>query len=90
VHGPYQVAYTLNFDGVHSTARCGDYVEVACAPIKNPVNGAEVHPAVVLPEGIILKRGDLGATTRFRVNHKIGYDHSGQYMAVGPFEYASK
>ena len=43
---------------------------------------------VVLPQGIILKRGDLGATTRFRVSQGIEYDHSGQYMAVGPFEYA--
>jgi len=24
------------------------------------------------------------------VNHAMGYDHSGQYMAVGPFDYASK
>ena len=39
---------------------------------------------------IIFKQGDLGATTRFKVNHAMGYDHSGQYMAVGPFEYASK
>jgi hypothetical protein len=89
VHGPYPVAYEVNFDGVHTTVRCGDYVEVACAPIRNPVNGAEAHPSVVLPEGIIVKRGDLGATTRFRVNHEIGYDHSGQYMAVGSFEYTS-
>jgi hypothetical protein len=29
-----------------------------------------------------------GATTRFRVSNGIEYDHSGQYMAVGPFEYA--
>jgi hypothetical protein len=44
----------------------------------------------VLPEGIILKRGELGATSRFRVSKGISYDHSGQYMAVGPFEYASR
>ena len=45
---------------------------------------------VVLPEGLIVKRADLGATSRFRVARGIEYDHSGQYMAVGPFEYASK
>jgi hypothetical protein len=51
------------------------------------VSGVEAHPSVVLPEGIILKRGDLGATTRFRVS-TLDYDHSGKYMAIGPFEYA--
>jgi hypothetical protein len=42
----------------------------------------------LLAQRIIFKRGDLGATTRFRVSDGIEYDHSGQYMAVGPFEYA--
>lgn len=88
VHGPYSVAYELAFDGVKTRIKCGDYVEVECGPIRNPVTGAEVHPGVVLPEGIILKRADLGATTHFRVMKKVPYDHSGKYMAVGPFEYA--
>jgi hypothetical protein len=42
----------------------------------------------VLPQGIIFKHGDLGATTRFRLSKGIDYDHSGKYMAVGPFDYA--
>ena len=88
VHGPFPVAYELAFDGVKTRIKCGDYVEVECAPIRNPVTGAETHPAVVLPEGIILKRGDLGATTRFTVSKGIEYDHSGRYMAVGPFSYS--
>ena len=71
VHGPYPVAYDLVFDGIRTRAKCGDYVDVECGPIKNPVTGAEVHPGVVLPEGIILKRGELGATTRFRVSHGV-------------------
>lgn len=88
VHGPYAVSYDLALDGVKTRIRCGDYVEVECGPIRNPVTGAESYPGVILPQGIILKRGDLGATTRFRVSNGIEYDHSGQYMAVGPFEYA--
>jgi hypothetical protein len=88
VHGPYSVAYEVAFDGVNTRIKCGDYVEVECGPIRNPVTGAEAHPGVLLPEGIILKQGELGATTRFRVTKKVPYDHSGKYMAVGPFEYA--
>ena len=89
IHGPYPVSYDLTFDGVNTSLKCGDLVEVECGPIRNPVSGAEVHPGVVLPQGIIVKRADLGATTRFRVSRGVEYDHSGQYMAVGPFEYAS-
>lgn len=87
VHGPYDVAYDIVFDGVKTRAKCGNFVEVECGPIRNPVNGSEAYPGVTLPEGIIFKRGDLGATTRFRVAKGIEYDHSGQYMAVGPFDY---
>lgn len=52
------------------------------------MTGAEVYPGVVLPEGIIFKEGDCGASTTFRVADRIAYDHSGQYTAVGPFDYA--
>ena len=88
VHGPYAVGYDVTFDGLNTRLRCGDLVEVDCAPIKNPVTGAEAHPSIALPEGIIVKRADLGSTSRFRVSKGIAYDHTGQYMAVGPFEYA--
>src|SRR5438552_14343105 len=78
------VSYDLAFDGVKSRLRCREHVEVECVPIRNPVTGAESYPGVVLPQGIIFKRADLGATTRFRASNGIEYDHSGQYMAVGP------
>jgi hypothetical protein len=88
VHGPYAASYDLNFDGANSRLKCGDGIEIECGPIRNPVTGAESHPSVTLPEGIVFKRADLGVTTRFKVSHGIEYDHSGKYMAVGPFEYA--
>jgi hypothetical protein len=88
VHGPYAVPYDLSFDGVNTRIRCGEHFEVEGGPIRNPVTGAESHPGIVLPEGIIIKRGDLGMSTRFRVSSGIEYDHSGKYLAVGPFDYA--
>jgi len=87
VHGPYAVDYDLTFDGVKTHLRCGQYVDVECGPIRNPVTGAESYPSITLPQGIIVKHGDLGSTTRFRVRGGIEYDHSGHYMAVGPFQY---
>ena len=86
-HGPHAVSYTVSFDSVNTRVKAGDHVEVECGPIKNPVTGAEVHPGVVLPEGIIFKRGDLGTTTHFRVSNGIEYNHTGKYMAAGPFNY---
>ena len=56
--------------------------------IKNPVSGAEVHPGAVLPEGIIVKRADFGASTVYTLSDEISFDHSGQYTAVGQFDYA--
>ncbi|MEO6331496.1 MAG: DUF1326 domain-containing protein [Gemmatimonadaceae bacterium] len=89
IHGPYAAGYDLKFDGVNTRIKCDGHMEVEGAPIKNPVTGAEVHPGVTLPEGIIFKRGEVGMSTRFRVSHGIEYDHSGKYLAVGPFQYAS-
>ena len=43
---------------------------------------------MVLPEGLIVKQADLGASQVFRVNEGISFDHSGQYTAVGRSDYA--
>jgi hypothetical protein len=88
VHGPFAASYNVSFDGVNSRISAEDYFEVECGPIRNPVSGAEVHPGIVLPEGIILKSADLGTTTRYRVSKGIEHDHTGKYMAAGPFNYA--
>jgi hypothetical protein len=88
IHGPFAVPYELHLDGINSRIRCGDYVEIEGGPIRNPVSGAVATPGVVLPQGIIMKQGDLGASTRFRVTGAISYDHSGQYTGVGKFDYS--
>ena len=54
----------------------------------NPVTKAEVHPEIVLPEGLVVKRGGLAASSVFRVKDELGYDHSGQYAAFGRFDYS--
>lgn len=88
IHGPFPAAYDVQLDGVRSRVTCGSYVQLEGEPIRNPVSGAEAHPGVVLPEGIILKEGALGASRRFVVKGDIAYDHSGQYLALGPFDYS--
>jgi len=88
VHGPFAVGYEVHLAGINSRIRCGDYVEIEGGPIRNPVSGAVATPSMILPQGIILKHGDLGASKRFRVTGGISYDHSGQYTAVGAFDYS--
>jgi hypothetical protein len=87
VHGPLSVPYEIQFNGVHSRMKCGPHVDLEFEPIRNPVNKHEAHPSITLPEGIIVKQGDLAASKRFVVNSGISFDHSGQYTALGPFEY---
>jgi hypothetical protein len=66
----------------------GESLEVESTAIRNPVSGAEVHPGAILPEGIVFKRGDFGASTTFRVSDGISFEHAGQYTAVAPFDYS--
>jgi hypothetical protein len=88
VHGPHAVPYELDLNGVHSRVRAGDALVLELEPIRNPVTGAEVHPGAVLPEGIICKRSDFGASRTFRLQDSVAYDHSGKYTAVGPVAYS--
>ena len=88
IHGPYAVGYDIAFDGVKTRIKCGDSLEIEGGPIRNPVTGAESHPSVFLPEGIIFKACDFGASVRFRLKHGVQYDHSGKYLAIGAFDYS--
>ena len=88
VHGPRLVKYEIDGDGVQTKIRAGDSLDLEYAAIKNPVSGAECHPGVVLPEGIIVKRASCGTSSVFKVNDGISLDHSGLYTALGDFHYS--
>jgi hypothetical protein len=68
--------------------KCGNTLEIEGGVIRNPVSGAESLPSIVLPEGIIFKRGDLGSSFRFRLTGDVQYDHPGKYLAIGQFDYS--
>ena len=71
-----------------SRARIGSAVELELQTIRNPVTQAEVHPEVVLPEGLVVKQGSMAASKVFRVGDGLQYEYPGQYAAFGRFEYA--
>jgi hypothetical protein len=80
--------FELHLDGLCSSAVAGDAMELRMTTIKNPVTGAEVHPGAVLPEGLVTNEMSFGMSDLFRVSSEIEYDHSGQYTAIAPFDYA--
>jgi hypothetical protein len=80
--------FEVQLDGLQTRASIGDAMQLRMATIKNPVTGAEVHPGAVLPEGLVCKEATFGMSETFRVDSEIAYDHSGQYTAIAPFDYA--
>lgn len=90
LEGPEIVPFELELAEYDSRLRIGDAVRLELQKIRNPVTQAEVHPEIVLPEGLVVKAGRLAASKMFNVRGPIHYDHSGQYAAFGPFAYASR
>ena len=82
----------LHFDvdlAEHVTqARIGESVHLEMQKLRNPVTHAEIHPEIVLPEGLVLKHASLASTRKFRVGGGVEFDHSGQYAAFGRFAYS--
>ncbi len=86
--GPDPARFDVKLAKHESRAIIGDVVELELQTLRNPVTHAEVHPEIVLPEGLITKHGNAAASKVFRVRGGVQYDHSGQYAAFGPFEYS--
>ena len=86
---PEPATFEFHLADYDTRVRIGDAVEVEVEAIRNPVSHAEVHPEIVLPEGLVLKSGKLAASRVFRLRSNVSYDHSGQYAAFGNFSYAS-
>ena len=85
---PVIASFQIRHSRYESRATIGEIAELELQTITNPVTKADVHPEVVLPEGLVVKRGALAASRVFRVKDQVGFDHSGQYAAFGRFEYA--
>jgi len=85
---PRAAPYEVEIDGERSWYRIGALAELSVEPIRNPVSGAEIHPSLVLPEGLVTRNAALFSSKIFRVSDSVSYDHSGRYAAVGPFSYS--
>ncbi|HVL66150.1 MAG TPA: DUF1326 domain-containing protein [Vicinamibacterales bacterium] len=85
---PIAAPFDVHQSAHASRVTIGSAVELELQTIRNPVTNAEVHPEVVMPEGLVIKRGSMAASKVFRVADGLQVDHSGQYAAFGRFEYA--
>jgi hypothetical protein len=84
---PAPVEFESN--GEHSRYKIGDYAELQVEPIKNPVTGAEVRAAVLLPSGLVFNEGWCAASGVFKVDGPVAYDHSGKNAEYADFAYKS-
>jgi hypothetical protein len=80
--------FELELAGERSRLKVGDVAELVMEPIKNPVTGAETRGGVMLPTGLVFNEGWCAASTVFRVEDGISYDHSGKQAEYAPFEYS--
>lgn len=85
---PVFAPFDIHLSQYESRATISGVAELALQMMTNPVTKADVHPEMVLPEGLVVKRGALATTSVFRVTDELRYDHSGQYAAFGRFDYA--
>ena len=88
LEGPAPAPYEVELAGERSSFRIGSVAELQVEPITNPVTGAEAHPKLILPEGLVTNEANLFRSQRFRVEDGVRYDHSGRYAAVCPFSYS--
>jgi hypothetical protein len=84
---PAVVQFDVHLADHATRARLGSVLELELQAIRNPVTQAEAHPEIVLPEGLVVKRGSIAASKVFRLADHVQFDHSGQYAAFGRFEY---
>ena len=85
---PDSARFEVDLAGHASRATVAGVAELELTTIRNPVTQAEVHPEMVLPEGLVVKQGSLAASRLFKVQGGVQYDHSGKYAAFGPFAYS--
>ena len=85
---PAHARFEVQMSEQASRATVGSAVQLELEAIRNPVTQADVHPEVVMPEGLILKRAGMAASKVFNVGDALQLEHSGKYAAFGAFEYS--
>jgi len=75
---------------LNSSARAGKYMEMALAPILNPVTQEVEQLYLDKPTGFTSTRAAIGRSLSFRVNAGLQYEHSGKYAEFSHFSYSGQ
>jgi hypothetical protein len=88
--GFHYVPIEMQLDGIRSRVTVPGTLELALAPMINPVTGEEEPATLTKPKGFTAKLQELCATAVLRFSRAgLSYDHSGKYGEFCPFEYKS-
>lgn len=87
LEGPSALRHEIEIAGAHTRVCVGSVAELNTEPIRNPVSGADVSSTVLLPSGLVTHEAAMLASSVFRVDAGVSYDHSGKYAALGDFSY---
>jgi hypothetical protein len=82
--------FEIKLDGLQSTAKAGGgrIFDLALAPIKNPVTGAEEQLKLLKGTGFTSKEASLGMTAKAKFAVEgFDFDTSGQYAEIAQFHY---
>jgi hypothetical protein len=86
--GFHYVPMEVQLEGIRSRVSIPGTLDLALAPIINPVTGEEEPATLLKPKGFTSQLQELCATTVLRFSKEgLAYDHSGKYGEFSPFEY---
>ncbi len=87
IYAPFQV----EIQGLHSSVKVADYIDLQLSPILNPVTGAKEELQLRKPTGFTSTWADLGKSLKFSVKTpSLSYAHDGLYAEYSEFDYAPK
>ena len=75
---------------LNSSARVGKFMEMAIAPILNPVKQEVEQLYLDNPTGFTSTRAAIGRSLTVRVNAGLQYEHSGKYAEFCHFSYSGQ
>lgn len=87
---PLFARFDVEVADLHSHARVGNYMEVALAPIQNPVTGEVEQLYLDKPTGFTSTRAAIGRSLTFRVDAGLHYQHDGKYAEFSHFQYSGE
>jgi hypothetical protein len=87
---PLYAPFDVTVAGLNTRARVGTYLDLALAPILNPVTHKPEELYLDKPTGFTSTRATIGRSLTFRVKAGLNYQHDGQYAEFSHFEYAGE